>query len=462
MELLKLITNFTCWEEYIKEQSLSVLTDQGILDGVEAHITYLENMKGPKIESLVDFYRTINVKNIHEHRENMIIIDDIYDTDEEKNDNSLIKKLSHYYRFSSNVNDKMTPFEYLKSEGDIMISQILTDVRGKLHDKTDCEILQYVRDNFHSLVVQMLHEQRLLVSTFPILRVFSVVHDLYTEARNIILNGNTRDDMTNAIKLCGCYDPFAGWGCRMMAFLMIKVSLLRAVISTGRYSNDDIDYFRNTEIYIGCDINSANRSLYDRIINLMSHDQFGITPLSAVIYHLDCKSSQGIELAIRYNRRFGITLSSPPTPWESYSKEKGDSTTDYYNESGNYNDWCNYFMSYVLNALVGYDNIIIYIDNNVKNGAKWRFNDLVLSNMKSNPLLFKNLINIGVAYGEQKLCNKNCNICKKNKCNVCKNCIKFNLCTESGCETCPMLRQPRRVIIAGNIGKKLRELLMPS
>lgn len=184
------------------------------------------------------------------------------DCDNELSFSSLSSLLSLPQRFKSNITNKSTPFEFLNKNFAVMIKTILGLIPLEEFEK---DPLNYI--------VQYLHEERLLVNSFDIQRVFLFMRSNVLSAVEKITSHEPVQDILSCFAIL---DPSAGWGCRYTATTTIHLYLLRLMKESSLYSEDEIEQFANSVSYIGYDTNTEMLPIYERIKSLFAQPEFGI------------------------------------------------------------------------------------------------------------------------------------------------------------------------------------------
>lgn len=225
--------------------------------------------------------------------------------------------------FSHNLRGE-SPMEYLNRHGEDLIKSLYDAVLVAHPNMSEDEAIEYLRANLIKFVAQFMNERKMLVNTFPYWRVWSIMSRRLERALEVIANGG---DIKLLLLYCGMYDPTAGWGDRLASVLLIKGYLLTKVRESGKYCDADVEWFNNSQFYVGCDTNPNLQSMYEKTIKSIC-DYFDMSYSSAIVYCENCISTRGISIAVNAARN-GITVmqTSIPTPWEIYGIDlpEGDS-----------------------------------------------------------------------------------------------------------------------------------------
>lgn len=336
---------------------------------------------------------------------------------------SFTSAISLKYRVDCNVIGKQSPSEHFARRGNsfiVALRKALIAERGSISD-------QQLAKELPNYILQYIQDQKLLVNSFPYWRVWSMLSTRISAAIDHIDNGGSLSEL---VKMCGCFDPTAGWGCRMTSVLLIKAMLLNRAKERG-YEKSELDQFANTVFYIGCDTNVDLQPMYRRI-NEMICREYGLGVASAAVYPFDCINERGLGLAdIAISSGIQILMTSPPTPLEYYSDHDGDSMK----YAGNYNlnqcNWNqNFLIPFAIELVAKFPASVVFIDGFTfqSNGNKilCDVGSIYGNLLKTYPELFPDSCEIGCCYDESIRSSK-CR-CFKDRCKQCSGCLKYGLC----------------------------------
>jgi hypothetical protein len=417
-ELLTQLTGSPSWESFFEEYDDTLL------------VKLLEESKGclDRCEYPTDI---TPLKSFHGGIKNCLVKEDY--TRELKSEYScLTSYLSLPERVKAYNYGKQSPINFLKENGESVLYTIwyrISEFIGKEAAFAD------LKANIHKYILETIHEKKLLVNTFPYWRVWSLMNNRIQKA---IAHIRTGGDLEKLIELCGCYDPTAGWGCRLTSFLLIKAKLLEEVKASGHYSDAQIDEFRHAEFYIGCDTNVALQGMYAKLTAMVC-EQYDLGLESAKVHCKDC-IGDGIEV-MNYAKSLGISvlMTSPPTPLEQYSNCEGDSMTYAGNYMDDQNQWVRTFLSEFLYKVVAAFSdgfVAIHIDGFTINingiRRKCDVGEFFFEVLRSNREVFGKVMEVGCCYMDP-IKNTRCP-CNRKKCGKCGSCMKYGFCSVVDCD----------------------------
>ena len=421
--LLQQITGCDSWESFITEKTSN---DETLKELIAVSYNDLINWNNPKeMKMAIAFHSGTNKPTFL-----------MGESEESLKFSSPTSYVSLLARCKANVINKESPIDLLNREGDQIIKSIFIAYLKHYNNKEKAR--EEVEENLLFRVIQYIQSRKLRVNSFSYWRVRSFMYNKIQRAIEFInRNDENRDnDAKTLVGICGCYDPTAGWGCRMVSFLLIKVYLLNTMIDSGKYSESQLNEFRNAKFYMGCDTNLDLQPMYKRLIKVIS-EMYGISD-SAEIKSYDCISPEGLNYAkTAINNGINLLFTSPPTPLECYSTYETDSVNQFM-ANGDSQDWINGFLVPFCSKLVAMfckkgKCAAIHIDgyttsiNNRK--EKVDLGKIICVIFNQHPLSYPGFSEIAFAFDE-KIRDPKCK-CNKNKCGKCESCLQYGYCFSS-------------------------------
>lgn len=381
---------------------------------------------------------------------------------------SATSALSALLRLKSSNMNKVVPIKNLTKQFVRVMKDIYTSVcECAPESSTQDEIMQNIKANLVSYILQYYHERRLLVNSFQPSRVFILLNKQIKSVEALIAD---HAPVSEIIKCVAFIDPFAGWGCRLTAALAMCFYIRDLMVMSDNYSDDEINEYNNGTFYVGIDINPETAAIYKRLLDVIC-PEYAINPNGFKCFIADILSYQASDILASF-KQIEIVLTSSPTMLEVYPGGYSDvlartGITRLGNNTfkcGGWRTWVEQFLIAFIEQIRRHTNvklIINVIDNckvtefsdNGKSNFKMvhvKLVDYMISLVKTMDRLYSDVRTEYLAWPEMSPV-KNCDDCENNSyadCGECSSCKKSYGCPNriNACSVCKNTAQLRTVV----------------